>query len=325
MKFGQIVRRLLPIIGISIFIYLLIKLNIINILKEIEKVNWYYLSIALIFIFIFFITQTLKWFVIARKQKIEIPFKDAFKINLISNFYGFVTPSKIGSIMRIDYLKKYKGDTGKGLSNFVIDKVLDLSSLFILAIGFGIIFYANLISTAYWLLIFSIFAIMITLSLIFYKKELSRPLLKFIYRIFIPKKFKEKSREIFYSFYQDMPSLGFLLLVFVLNLINWVLDYLLIYYVGLSLGISMKFIPFLVIMIISTLVAQIPITINGLGTRELTQISLFGLFGVEAVKVFSMSLLNIFLTGIIPSLVAILFLFRKKGTKVHHSNRENSI
>jgi hypothetical protein len=76
-------------------------------------------------------------------------------------------------------------------------------------------------------------------------------------------------------------------------------------------------------MIISTLVAQIPITINGLGTRELTQISLFRLFDVEAVKVFSMSILNIFLASVIPSIIAILFLFRKEKNKVHHS--ENSV
>jgi len=306
------VKKILPIIGIGLFIYLLIKLDITKIFKEIANINGYYLLISLILIFIFFITQTLKWFVLARKQKIKIPFKDAFNINLISSFYGFVTPAKIGSIIRIDYIKKYGGDTGKGLNNFIIDKIFDLTSLFILVIGFGFIFYANLITKNYWILIFSLFGIIILFSFILYKKEISRPLLKFIHRVLVPKKLKERSKELFDSFYKDMPSLGSLFFVFALNLINWIVDYVAIYFIALSLGIEIDYIPFLVIMIISTLVAQIPITINGLGTRELTQISLFSLFGVESVKVFSMSIVNMTLTNIIPAIFAIALIFAGK-------------
>jgi uncharacterized protein (TIRG00374 family) len=312
MKWKRI-RKVIPIIGIGLFIYLLIfKVGITKIFEEIKNVSGIYIAAALIFVFIFFIIQTLKWFVIARKQKINIPFIDAFKINFISDFYGFVTPSKIGSVMRVDYLKRYGGETGKGVSNFVIDKVLDLSSLFILTLVFGFLFYKNLISSNYWCLIIILFVIMMGISLIFYSKKKSKPILKFIHRIFVPKKWKEKSRELFDSFYQDMPSLGFLSFVFILNLINWILDYIAIYFIGLSLGISISFIPFLVILIISTLVAQIPITINGLGTREITLISLFGLFGIAEAKVLSMSILNIFITNVIPSIAALVLLFGKE-------------
>jgi uncharacterized protein (TIRG00374 family) len=311
MKWKQ-VRKLFPIIGLGIFIYLLLKLDVVKVFQEIKNVNLFYLSVAFVFLVIFFITQTLKWFFLARKQKINIPFIDAFKINLISSFYGFVTPSKLGSIMRIDYLKRYGGNTGKGISNFVIDKVLDLSSLFVLVVGFGFIFYAKLVPTTSWFLIFSVFILMIIFSFIFYKKEVGRPILKFIHRVFVPKRFKERGKELFDSFYQDMPSLGAILLIFIVNIINWIIDYILIYYISLSLGINISFIPFLVIMIISTLVAQIPITINGLGTRELTMISLFALFGIESIKVFSLSILNIIITNIIPAIFAIILLFGKE-------------
>jgi glycosyltransferase 2 family protein len=313
MKWKRI-RKIIPFIGVALFIYLLIRLDVTKVIQQIENVNFLYIALALASTFIFFITQTIKWFVIARKQKITIPFKDAFKINLISSFYGFVTPSKIGSVMRIDYLSRYNGNTGKGLSNFIIDKVLDLSSLFVLSLVFGFLFYKSLITANYWYLIIIIFAIMIIISLIFYNKKNSKPILKFIHRRFVPKKLKERSRELFDSFYQDMPSLKFLALVFLINLVNWIIDYVAIYFMALSLGIHIGYIPFLVVMIISTLVAQIPITINGLGTREITLISLFGLplFGIESVKVFAMSVLNIIITNIIPSIFALVLLFGKE-------------
>ncbi len=312
MKLGQIIRKFLPVIGIGLFIYLLIKLDITKIFKEIENVNLFYLSIALALVAFFFVTQTIKWFVIARKQKITIPFKDAFRINLISSFYGFITPSKIGSVVRVDYLRNYKGDTGKGLSNFVIDKVLDLTSVFVLAITFAFIFYEKIIPITSLYVIIGIFLLIIFLSLFFYKKKVSKPFLRFIYKMIIPKRMKEKSKALLGSFYDDMPSLGFLFPVFILNLFNWVVDYSAMYFMSLALGINIGFIPFLAVLPISTLVTQIPITINGYGIRELTMISLFGFFGVEAVKVFSMSILNIILTNVIPSIVAILFLFRRE-------------
>ena len=307
MKWATI-KKYLPLLGIGLFVYLLIKLDVTKVFEEIKNLEINYLLIALIFVLIFFTTQTLKWFIIARKQKIKVPFKEAFKINLISNFYGFITPSKIGSIIRMSYLKKYGGDTGKGLSNFAIDKVLDLISLFMLVIVFGFIFYKEkVISLVSLGIIFSIFLIFVLSFIFFYKKENSRSILKFIYRKLIPERLKEKGKAIFEAFYQDNPSYVFLFFTFLINLVNWIFNYAIIYFVGLSLGINIGFIPFLLILPISTLVAQIPVTIDGLGTRELTMINLFGLFGVEGVKVLSMSILSMLIVSIIPGILALIF------------------
>jgi len=315
----ETIKKYLPIIGIAIFIYLLIKLDVTKIFTEIKNMNINYFFIAFILILIYFIIQTLKWFVIAKKQKINVPFLEAFKINLIGNFYGFITPSKIGSVMRADYLKKYGGDTGKGLSNFVVDKFLDLISLLSLVIILGIIFYGEkIIPHAYFGLILAIFAIMMLSFLFFYKKELSKPVLKFIYEKLTPKKMKEKGKIIFESFYKDLPSLIFLFFIFIINLTAWIVNYLTIYFLGLSVGINIGFIPFLIILPISTLVAQLPITIDGFGTRELTMINLFALFEIEGVKVLSMSLLGILIANVIPAIIVMFILLFERKNEIHN-------
>ena len=126
------IKRYLPILGIGLFIYLLIKLNIGKIFKQILETNKFYLIIALFFVLFYLLFGTLKWHILAKKQKIPILFRESFKINLISNFYGLITPGRLGSAVRIGYLKKYS-DLGKGISNFVIDKVLSFISLFFMA------------------------------------------------------------------------------------------------------------------------------------------------------------------------------------------------
>lgn len=312
------IKRYLPIIGIILFVYILIKLDIVKIFEEIKKINLSYFILALFLSIILLIAHPLKWFVIAKKQKIDIPFKDAIKINIISCFYGFITPAKIGGIMRADYLKKYKGDAGKGLSNFVIDKVLDFCSVFLLILLFGLIFYNKIIPKGYWWFILSLFILMIILFSLFYKKESSKFFLRFVYNKITKEKLKEKLRIIFNSFYKDIPSVSFLFFCLIINLSIWVLDYLVIYFIGVSLGINVNFIYFLIILPASTLVAQIPITINGFGTREVTMISLFGLFGTEAIKIFSMSILSIIIMNIIPSIIAIIFILRDRKNEIHN-------
>jgi uncharacterized protein (TIRG00374 family) len=189
---------------------------------------------------------------------------------------------------------------------------MDLSSLFFMAIVLGFVFkdLFGLESMNYLIILF---AVMIFLLLFFYKKERSKIILKVIYRKLVPHRMKSKAKATFHSFYEDLPKKKFLLIIFLLNLINWIVNYSVIYFVGLSLGINLNFIYFLAILPLATLVAQIPITISGLGTREITMIGLFGIFGVEAVSVFSMSILAILLTNILPAFIALILIFKNKN------------
>ncbi|MDO8517225.1 MAG: lysylphosphatidylglycerol synthase transmembrane domain-containing protein [Nanoarchaeota archaeon] len=317
------IKKYLPLAGIAIFIYLLFKINILNVFSEIEKADLTLLFIAILLTFVYEIFQTLKWFLIARKQKISVSFLEAFKINFMTNFYGFVTPSKIGTIIRADYLKKYTKNIGKGISNFTIDKLLDLTSLFVLVVFFILVFRNkfNFIPLNY---VFFFGFVLLTLFLVFYNKERSKFLLRIVYRKFVPKRMQEKAKLTFESFYEDLPTKKFLFLVFLVNLIDWIIIYLVNYFVGLSLGINLDLMYFLAILPIATLIAQIPITINGLGTREATMIYLFGLFGIEAAKVFSMSILVLLISGVLPSIIGSFLTFKNKDSSNGEAKHNNT-
>lgn len=304
-------KKYLPIVGIVLFTYILFKINVINVIQEFKHVNIYFLSIAIFIVFVLMVSETLKWFVIAFFQNIKIPFKEAFKINIISNFYGFVTPSKLGSVVRAEYLKKYTDNKiGKGLFNFVIDKILDLSAIIFIALLFSFKFRNKLdLPISFFVTLFLLFILGI---LFFIKKERSKFILRTFYRKFIPKKLQKKAKITFDSFYENVPKKRYFVLFFLLNLSNWYINYSLAYFVGLSLGIELGFVFYLAILPIGTLVTLIPISINGLGTREITLISLFALFGIEAAKVFSMSIISLLITGVIPAIIGIFLIFRKR-------------
>jgi len=306
----------LPIIGILIFLYILIKLDISKVVEEITNAKINFLLIAILFIFISFITETLKWFVIARVQKTKIPFLQAVRIDLVSFFYGFITPSKVGSVMRAKYLKEYNSNVGKGVGNFVLDKVLDVCSLVFLAILFSFVF-RDILPINFFYYSVALLVLMTIFLFIFFDMKKSRFLLRFFYRKFFPNRWKERAKKEFYSFYEDMPKKRFFFLFFLLNILNWIVVYSISFFIGRAVGINLHFFYFLAILPIATLVAQIPITIAGLGTREATLISLFGLVGIDKTKVFSMSMINLFIGAVIPSIIGILLIFKsKKAQKI---------
>jgi len=313
------IKKFLPFIGIAIFVYLLIKLDVSKVFIDLKNARIDFLIIALFFVIANILTETLKWFIIARYQKIDVPFLEAIKINLIGSFYGFVTPSKVGSVMRSEYLKKYTNNKlGKGISNFVLDKTLDLCSIFILVAVFSFIFKEIFsVSIFYYSII-----LLIILSLgffIFIKKERSKKILRIIYKKLIPERLKEKARHGFNSFYEDMPKKRYFSLFFLVNIINWIVSYSILFFVGRAIGIEVSFFYFLAILPIATLIAQIPITVSGLGIREITLIGLFGLFGIEAAIVFSMSIIGLFIGGIIPALIGFIFSLTNKKKEIYNS------
>ena len=303
-------KKYLPIIGILLFVYILVKIDIVNVWEEIRNIDLGFLFIGVVFVFVMLVVQTYKWFIIARKQGMEIGFGEAIKINIICNFYGFVTPSKLGGVVRADYLKKYSDDKiGKGLFNFTIDKILDISSVVFMAVLFSFIFQDKLDIP---ILVFTaIFLGFVFLVLFFIEKDRSKWALSFIYRR-ISGKFKDKAKVTFDSFYESVPKKRYFAWFFLWNVVSWLSIYFIFYFIGLSLGIELSFFHYLAIMPLGTLVAMIPISISGLGTREAALITLFGLFEVSAAKVFSLSIITLIIVVIIPSIIGIFLIFDKK-------------
>lgn len=61
-------------------------------------------------------------------------------------------------------------------------------------------------------------------------------------------------------------------------------------------------------------IGLIPITISGLGTRELTLVALFSIFAVNADAVMAMSIVGIVITNVAPSLAGWYFtLYRRSN------------
>ena len=309
------IKNLLPLIGIALFVYIIVSTGPTKIMSSFQELNklhlFYYLLLAILIFVPITLLQTLKWYLILKKQNITLPFLYLIKLQIISTYYSSITPGKLGSFIKVSYIQnKTKKPFGEAFSSVLADRILDLITLCILSLIGSLL----LVEYSSQILFKILIPIIILCFIIFFfiGKKRSSFILLFVYKFLIPHKLKSKAKESFNLFYDTLPRIKHLTLPFLLTILVWVLIYTQTYIIALSFDIKIPYYYFIPIFAISTVVTLIPVTIAGLGTRELTLITLFKLFLIKPEKVVSMSLFWVIISTLILAIPGIYLTFKNE-------------
>jgi uncharacterized protein (TIRG00374 family) len=300
-------KKIIPLIGFIILIYILLNINIEKLLIDFSKINPVYLFLSIFSIVPIILLSNYQWQILLKKQKIKVSYLYSLKNIFIGYFYGFISPGGYGAYARILYLKN-KSNTSlqKCFSNVILFNTIDYINLLIIGIFGGFILINKSSDFLNLLIIIMIILIcIITIFIIFMKKDLSKKLLKNILKfkplnLLINENKIKKSIELFY---EDLPNLSFLKLPFILSITGWFLQFFELFLISKLFSININFIYFIAIISIANIISSIPITIYGLGTREIILISLFSLFGIIPEKIVSLSLFWFTILWLIPSIL----------------------
>lgn len=312
------ITKILPIIGISIFVYLIYKTGIKSILNALVGIDIFYLILAILF------SSTVpplllayKWGLILRKQNINLNFFYLLKIYLIGVFYGAVTPARAGSLVRASYLKrKLNKPFIECASSIVLERLLDLFALFVISI-FGCFLLTRYTPGLLYKMIVA-FIVFTFLSILFLRKKKTEWLFQFSYKFLMPKslkiKFGEKLQDSFHTFYDKLPKLRKLVYPLLITILTWIIVNIGAYIVIKAFSINISIIYVITFFSIATVIGTIPITVAGLGTREATLIMLFGVFSISAVLIMSISLIVVAI-GWITSVMGLVLSLTEKRVK----------
>ena len=319
MKKGNII----PFIGISIFIYILYRVGFTRILNSLKNINLKLIPLIILILVVYYFLASLKWYTILRTQNIKIKLTQAIKFYLIGNFYGFITPSRIGSLIRAKYVQEltnHKSVVGCS-SSIVIERMFDIITIFLFAIPATLFLtkeFTNLFTEV--IIIFTI--LLITIILIM-KKESSKKIFKLLFKI-VPNQYKQTLREAFYNFHETIPNFKKLILPFIITIITWFVSFTETFITSKAVGMQVPYLQFITFTSIATIIGLIPITMSGLGTREATWIILFKRYNTLPESIIAMSLLSLFIGAIIPSIIGFcLSLSHKRKTYNPPSPYEN--
>lgn len=301
----------LPFIGILLFVYIVLRIGPEKIWSSFLSSNYFYILLAILFFIPMLIFQVWKWDYILKKQNIHLNFFYLLKLQMISLFYGSVTPGRLGSLIKIPYLcRKTKKPASECSSSVIIDRLFDFTAVALFAAIGAVLFLRKFVGFFYFtLLVFLGFLLAI---IIFTNKKTSKVILKIIFKFLIPEKLKGKARMSFTRFYESLPSIIKLVPAFILTLVVWFTIYTQAYFVALAFSVRVPYFYFITTFAVVTLISLIPITVSGIGTREVALLTLLSPYHATPENIVGFSILFSIVCLIIYGLFGLTTVFKTK-------------
>lgn len=294
--------KIFPFIGVILFIYILVDIGVEKIANTFLLMPPIYFVLALSLLIPRFILHSYKWQYLCSKQKMAFPLLYLLKIFLISTFYAIITPAGIGLYSRAYFLKeKSKASWEKCISNSLIDTNLGfIIGVFLALIG-SFILFDNFPGIFFILLSFFIFVF--TAFIVLMKKERGDRFFRIFLRPFIPNRFREKIDKSVESLYEDLPRFRDLPIPILIETLTWIIAGSQVYILAQAFSIDIPYVTFVLIAIISTIAATLPISIGGLGVREGTLVLLLSAYGVQPETAFAISLGGFIVKTLVPGII----------------------
>ena len=304
-------KKIYPLIGILIFILILAKIDIFELFSIFKNINPLFFGFAILIYLFYLLLRILNWKYLLSLKGIHYSFKNTLLVYLSGMFIGLITPGRLGDFTKAYYLKKEGHSFIKSFVTVFIDRLFDVSFLFIIGY-FSMFFFTLFFKKQILLLTLLILVAIIGFFLISLNKKLIKVLLKKMFKKFIPEKYKEKIKIGFLDAYSELKSFNKrkLILSFMIISLSWFVYFFQMYLVTIALNINISFTYVIICLAISSLFAMIPISISGIGTRDAVFIFLFLIIGLTKELAISFSLAVLFFM-LIASILGLICLFIK--------------
>lgn len=297
---NKIINFLIVLFITTASLFVLKKINLLDFNEIIKIVINNYLAIIACFIlyFITLLLGTLRYKIILFGSNFNIKFKDCFKINSSSIFYGQWFPGNAAFIelFRIFFLQNFI---------FIKKKEAIYISLYDRFIGLISFFYFSLFSIFFLFdvnkSLFGIFFIIFSIILIL--------LPKIFFKIF---KIKHKSFSLLIVPYELLLSL-FISFIIILNF----------YLLSISANLEIKFIEIAILMPLIAIINILPIGINLIGGNQIGFLFIFSLFLEKSNGIVSVSMIFAFITIITNLLIGLFYLKYSKNIFLSYYEKIN--
>jgi uncharacterized protein (TIRG00374 family) len=262
-------KKLLKLLGPLLFIFFFIRVvdpyKTSNLLRNINPVLVF---LSLVFFPLLMYLRSLRWWMISRQIKLEIPLKRLFQINYIAWFLGNLPIGGISAVSKFFYIKDEGITASRAFISLTLDKLFDVGGLVVL--GLYALYYlpTSLVAAKIpWVFVIAA-ALFIIIGLVAGKKIWvgSKKLLG----RYLNKRFQrigsnlENDLRLFWS----TSGLTFFATTMVLSVGIGILRSLVMYIIAHAIGLSVPFGFMIACTGLIGLANIIPISVHGLGIRD---------------------------------------------------------
>lgn len=296
-------HKLLPCVGVVLLAVIVGRVGPGNIVRAFGGLRPWPLLALPVLMFAMLAVQTLKWRLLLRGADVRVGFWTLLRLNLLGIFYGTITPGRVGTLLKVRYLAEHCGRPVDELSSSVVlDKLIELIVLGGFATGAAVMVAEHLGARALF------FVVAVTLAFagagfVFYHRPTAQFVLGRLMFAVVPRSRHEGLRDRVDRVYAGMPAAMPLALAVGLSLVSWVLIWTQTYTIAVALSMDIPYGLFIVLIPIGSLASLIPVSVSGIGTRELALVPLLAAFGVAPEKTVTMSLLALLLCVFVPAIL----------------------
>ena len=270
---------LFRLMGIIVFVVLLVKIDIQEVWSNLKKLEIIWFLLALLLQLIMLFLKGLRWNLLKGRDHLVNGFFFTLGTFLESYAMGVITPGRLGEVMKAGY-EKNKNDTWYSIFKIVAERGFDVG-IFVLIAGLSLNMYRMLpIHKGFILLIILIgFTGVLFSFLLITTEDFNRWINAIVFRIH-----KGHKNEITTKF-----NLTFIETskVFILSVLSNTLTFVSCYFLAIGIGLDSSFLYTSGGIAVAGLLNLLPITVMGLGTRELSFLSLFHQYDPSLVMAFS--------------------------------------
>jgi uncharacterized protein (TIRG00374 family) len=318
------------LLGIALVVVILLKVDLNRIGATLARAHVSLLLLGIVLNPVVQLVRSLRWRYIIRAQSMDISVKDALCVGYASFALAFLTPGRIGDLARGFHLIDRGNSFVKSFLSVVLDRILDASAIAIIGL-LGLFFLGGVFEGKeiwFFLLLVSIPLV----SFIMFKARFVRTAgYKALLRL-LP----VKGRVGLNSLVEELRCLTYgrnvILVLYTLLLVGsyffqgWILTN--------SLGISIGYFSVAFAISLNAMLAFLPVSYMGIGTRDAAFVYVFWKLGLPAEEAIAFSVL-ILIAAIINVIAGyiiwaknpgIIRIGRRRPTDLHeHAESQNSL
>lgn len=289
MRFGEFFRKGIRYLGLVGFCLLVVYVGPDTIVEALKGAEPIHVLLALILNFPLVALKALRWRLLMQAAGIHVGPWTALRTYFASLFIGFLTPGRVGEFVKAAYVSsKTQAKLSKTLPSAVMDRLLDLYVLTAIGIP-GVVRYGLVPDReGLWWLVAMVVLFLVPLLLVATGKTLKRlkdsePVLRL----------REKLPEPIVEAVVQMASLTVEVSLTCVGIT--ILAYL-VFFLQCEIGawavhLHISFVDMILVMSVTSLVSLIPVSVAGIGVRDLSLIVLLGKIGASNAQALAFSMM----------------------------------
>lgn len=287
-------RWIFRLVGIGLFVLILMRLDLEKAWQTLLAIDLGFLILSLLIQAIVTILSALRWQYICIQFQISIPFRRMLFYQLIGTAAALVTPGQLGEFVKVLYQRQEGYAIPRSTLTVLIDRALDVITLFL----FGFLALAILFGLPPNLAVGLVVGVSLVLLVGFFflrNKETSAQWIATTLAKVSPKAYQNKMERESYQLALEISGLHprFLIVISGMTFLVYVLLLFRVLALVYALHLDVPFWYFIMIVPLLRLVGLIPISVLGIGTRDITAIYLLGEVGISAEAAVLFSILGL--------------------------------